>query len=515
MFERTQFDFNNLFIFEMANNHQGSVEHGLRIIDAMADIARKHEIRGAIKFQFRDLDTFIHPDFKESQTNKHIPRFLSTRLSDDQFRTLVEETKKRGLIAISTPFDEPSVDRIGRFDIDVIKIGSCSAQDWPLLEKAASANKPVIISTGGLAIKDVDKIVSFFQKRAVHFALMHCVAIYPTPNELLHLNHIEIMRNRYPRVVVGFSTHENPGDSNVIRVAYAKGARIFEKHVGVPYGEISLNAYSANPAEVDSWVRAYKEAADACGGESERIISEKEKQDLRSLMRGVYAKNEIKKGSRIHSSDVFFAIPLQEGQLACGRWVKGLIADRDYASGEPVTALIRPDQKSKKEIIYHAIHSIKGMLNQAKIPIGHDFKVELSHHYGIKRFHEIGCALIECFNREYAKKIIIQLPGQWNPPHYHKKKDETFQVISGNLIVTVDERKKILEPGDSLWIPRGVLHSFGTEMGALVEEISTTHYNNDSFYADKEIASLPREDRKTHLLNWGRHQLDGFENDGE
>lgn len=515
MFLREKFDFNSLFIFEMANNHQGSVEHGFRIIDAIADIAQKHSIRGAIKFQFRDLDTFIHPDFRNSQTLKHIPRFLSTRLTDEQFCALIARAKEKGLYVISTPFDESSVDRIGRLGIDVIKIGSCSAQDWPLLEKAAGANRPVIISTGGLTIKDIDKIVSFFQKRAVHFALMHCVALYPTPNEFLHLNQIEVMRNRYPGIIIGFSTHEDPSDYSVVRVAYAKGARIFEKHVGVALGDITLNAYSANPDQVDSWIRAYKETVDACGAKSERIISEKEKQDLRSLMRGVYAKQEIQKGMPIHSSDVFFAMPLQDSQLGSERWTKGLIADRNYVPREPISSALRKDVKSKKEIIYHAIHSIKGMLNQAQIPIGHDFKVELSHHYGIERFHEIGCALIECFNREYAKKIIVQLPGQWNPPHYHKKKDETFQVISGNFIVTVDEHKKNLEPGDSLWIPRGVLHSFGTETGAIVEEVSTTHYNNDSFYADKAIATLARDDRKTHLLNWGRHQLDGFEDEGE
>ena len=52
-----------LFVFEMANNHQGDVEHGARIISEMGQIAARHGVRAAVKLQYRDLDTFIHPDF--------------------------------------------------------------------------------------------------------------------------------------------------------------------------------------------------------------------------------------------------------------------------------------------------------------------------------------------------------------------------------------------------------------------------------------------------------------------
>ena len=503
-----KFDFNDLFIFEMANNHQGLKEHGLKIINAMADIADRQGVRAAVKLQFRDLDTFIHPDWRESKDNKHIPRFLSTRLTDEEFGALVEETKRRGMVSICTPFDEPSVDRIERLGIEVVKIGSCSAHDWPLLERVAAAGKPVICSTGGLTVRDIDKIVSFFQKRAVHFALMHCVAMYPAPNNKLHLNQIEIMRTRYPGITIGFSTHEDPSNMNAIRVAYAKGALIFEKHVGFPTDEISLNAYSATPQQAEAWIGAYKEAAEACGHEGERTIEEKEIADLKSLMRGVYAKEEISKGSVITREKVFFAMPLQEGQLVSGRWAEGLVADRDYEVNEGVSSALRPERPSKKDIVYHSIHAVKGMLNMARIPLNHDFAVELSHHYGIDRFHETGCTIVECFNREYAKKLIVQLPGQWNPEHFHKRKDETFHVLAGLLEVQVNGRRKALEPGDTLWVPRGVVHGFGTATGSIFEEISTTSHADDSFYADRHIAALPREDRKTRLLNWGQHQME-------
>ena len=101
--------FQDLFIFEMANNHQGSVEHGRRIIDAMAQIAERHGIRAAVKFQYRDLDSFIHPDYREREDVAHIPRFLSTRLDDGAFQALVAHVRDRALLPVITPFDEASV----------------------------------------------------------------------------------------------------------------------------------------------------------------------------------------------------------------------------------------------------------------------------------------------------------------------------------------------------------------------------------------------------------------------
>lgn len=509
------FNFNDLFIFEMANNHQGSVEHGKKIINEIADVSGKAGARGAIKLQFRDLDTFIHPHHRDSATNKHISRFLSTRLSEEQFSELVAEIRKRGLISVCTPFDEASVDMIGRLDIEIIKIGSCSARDWPLLERVSSAGKPVICSVGGLTISEIDRVVSFFQHRGIDFALMHCVAVYPTPNAQLYLNQIEIMRRRYPGVTIGFSTHEEPMNLDAVKLAYAKGARIFEKHVGVPAEGITLNSYSATPAQAADWLAAWKEAVGICGFESEeRPISDKEYGDLRSLKRGVYAKASIQKGTAIKKSDVFFAMPLQDNQLAVENWKEKLMADRDYNPDEAINLNAAPQKQSKKTIIYSVIHTVKGMLNSNFISLGHDFAVELSHHYGLEKFNQFGCVIIECINREYAKKLIIQLAGQMHPAHYHKRKDETFQVLSGVLEVEIEGRKKTLYPGDTIWVPRGVWHGFKTHKGVIFEEISTASFNDDSFYIDRNIANLPREARKTRLFNWGRHQFDEFDEEG-
>lgn len=503
-----KFDFDGLFVLEMANNHQGDLEHGKRIVREMAAVAKQAGVKAGIKLQFRDLDTFVHPAYRNSTENKHIQRFMSTRLTEAQFAELVREIRDNGLVSICTPFDEPSVDLIKKLGIDVLKIGSCSAKDWPLLEKAAESGLPMIVSTGGLSIKDVDNLVSFLDHRYVHFAIMHCVAVYPTPMEKLQLNHIERLRQRYPNLTIGFSTHEEPNNTDAIKVAYAKGARIFERHVGVPTETITLNAYSSTPEQVAKWIAAYKDAVAACGPEEERVIEPQEEKDLFILQRGIFAKRALKQGEPIGREDVFFAFPLQPGQLTSGKWRPTFVADRDYPAHAALSADLAKEGMSKKEIIYQAIHEIKGMLNNARIHVGTEFSTELSHHYGIERFRDIGTTIIDCVNREYCKKILVQLPGQQHPYHHHKKKEETFQVLAGEMWAELEGRRRILYPGDTLLVQRGVKHRFWSETGAIIEEISSTHYNDDSIYDDPAINAMPRADRKTKLINWGRHQFD-------
>ena len=148
-----------LFIFEMANNHQGSVEHGKRIIRELKEVCREFEadFDFAVKFQFRDLDTFIHPAYKRREDIKNVKRFMDTRLSMEQFQELYDEVKACGFKAICTPFDEPSVDHIVEMRFDYLKIASCSATDWPLLEKVAQAGLPVIASAAGTDMEDLKK----------------------------------------------------------------------------------------------------------------------------------------------------------------------------------------------------------------------------------------------------------------------------------------------------------------------------------------------------------------------
>lgn len=493
--------FENLVIFEMANSHQGSVEHGVNIIKEMAKIARKYNVKAAVKLQYRNLDTFIHPDYKGRTDIKHIPRFESTKLTYEQFSNLIDAIREEGLIAMSTPFDEDGVEWCQTQGLDIIKVASCSAMDWPLLEKVAEAGKPIIISTGGKSISDIDKIYNFFIHRNCEFAFLHCIAEYPAPMERLQLDFIERMRKRYRGIAIGYSGHEDPNDNMVPMLAVSKGATIFERHVGLPTDTITLNAYSMNPEQADKWVKAIVDAKNICSikKENDKYISQEEIDSLRSLCRGVFAKKPIKIGMPITAEDVFFAMPCAEGQMTSGEFSAGMIATKDYDVNE---ALSEKKKRTNVDMARSIIHDAKGLLFEAGIALGDNFEVELSHHYGMEQFRRVGAIIISIINREYCKKLIVVLPGQQHPVHLHKIKEETFQLLYGDLEGTMDDIPFVMKPGDTKTVLRNMRHSFASKNGAVFEEISTTHVKGDSYYDDPEIAKLDLMERKTIIREW-------------
>lgn len=491
-----------LFIFEMANNHQGDVEHGRRIIREIAEVCHGFSFDFAFKFQYRDLDTFIHPDYKNNREMKQVKRFEETRLSQEQFSLLKSELDQYGFLSICTPFDEKSVERIEEQQYSILKIASCSFTDWTLLERIAKSNLPIIASTAGVELEDIDNVVSFFRHRKRELALMHCVAEYPTPIQNLQLNQIDFLRKRYPEIAVGYSTHEKPSEFHAVQLAVAKGAVIFEKHVGVPTKESGLNAYSANPEEVRAWLTAAEEAYAMCGlADQHRPVTAKEKADLQSLRRGAFARAAIKKGEKIEMEKIFFAIPSTEGQVMANDMSKYTLyySNDDIEINQPVFQKAVSAKDIRPQVLA-CVTQVKDILRESNVAIPEGVGFELSHHYGLEQFDQFGVTIVNCINREYCKKILVMIPGQKHPSHYHQRKEETFHILYGEMMLELDGVISTCKRGDMVLVERGVKHRFWSETGVVFEEISTTHYANDSFYEDPNVCETQK--RKTGLTYW-------------
>lgn len=331
--------FEDLMVLELANNHWNDLSRGLKIISDFAKIVRFNNMRAAIKLQFRDVDNFIHNDFKNRDDIRYIKKTLATAMSKDDYRILVDAIRENSCITMATPFDEASVGLCEELGIQILKVASSDINDWILIEEIAKTRKPLVVSTGGSSLKDVDDIVSFCSKRNIPLALNHCVSLYPSDQEELELNQIDFLKNRYPGLPIGFSTHEcNDSLAASVMMAYAKGATLIERHIDIDHNNIPVSPYCSLPEDIDNMFKAYNQAKIVCGqpGTSKRLPKKKEIQYLNDLVRGVYAKYDLPAGHALHDDDIFMAIPLQKGQISCREFMRGEVLLKACKKGNPV-----------------------------------------------------------------------------------------------------------------------------------------------------------------------------------
>jgi N-acetylneuraminate synthase len=302
----------------MTNNHLGSLDRGLKIVEQHARIVRFNNVRAAIKLQFRDVESFVHKDYRNRSDIKYIRRITETKMSKADFELLVNSIRKYGCIPMATPFDEKSVDWCVEFEMPIIKVASADSNDWLLLEKIARTKKPVIVSVGGLSLKDMDDMVIFFENRNIPMAINHCVAAYPHEDSECELSQIDFLKKRYPDHTIGYSCHEYHDWTSSMHIAYAKGARTFERHIDIEDGGAAVAKYSSLPVQIDTWFKAFNKAKEMIGNsESHRKMHmEKEIAYLDSYVRGVYARVDLKEGLQLAEEDVYMAIPLQKGQIS-------------------------------------------------------------------------------------------------------------------------------------------------------------------------------------------------------
>ena len=317
--------FENLFVLEVTNNHQGSLKRALDIVHEHSRVVRFNNVRCAIKLQFRDVDSFVHKDFRDRNDIRYVRRVLDTKISKHDYAVLVEAIRKSGCLPMATPFDESSVDWCVEFDMPIIKIASADSNDWMLLERIAATRRPCIISFGATPLKDMDDVVTFFEHRNIPLAINHCVAAYPHEDSECELDQIDFLKNRYPGHTIGWSSHEYGDWHTSIAIAYSKGARTFERHIDINNDGFQVAKYSSLPDQIDEWFRAFHKVVVFSGtSHSERKLPlSKETAYLDTYIRGVYAKRDLQPGEILREEDIYLAIPLQKGQISCRELMLG------------------------------------------------------------------------------------------------------------------------------------------------------------------------------------------------
>jgi len=221
------------------------------------------------------------------------------KLSDADFRTLIDHARKTGIVAFSTPFDDEAVDFLAGLSMPAFKIASADLTCKPLLERVAGARKPVILSTGTSTLAEIDEALETLAARgSEEVVLLHCTLKYPCPPEGINLRMMTHMMQAFPGVPVGLSDHSL--GISVPQAAVAMGACMIEKHYtidktiqGSPDHHLSVD-----PGEARTMVDGIR-AIERAFGRSVKGLEPLEKDAFLYARRSVTSAKNIARGATI------------------------------------------------------------------------------------------------------------------------------------------------------------------------------------------------------------------------
>jgi N-acetylneuraminate synthase/sialic acid synthase len=300
-------------IAEIGHNHQGSLEKAKELFRAARDAGVD-----AVKLQKRDNRRLFTRELYESPYDNE-NSFGATygehrealELDRDAYAELRDYAAELDLVFFATAFDEASADLLEELDLPAYKIASGDLRNMPLLRHVASFGKPLLVSTGGATLEDVDRAVETVMPINPRLCVLQCTAAYPAAVEELELGVITTYRERYPDLVVGLSDHQD-GIAMAL-VAYMLGARVIEKHFTLSHAAKGTDhAFSLMPEGMRKLVRDMRRVPVAIGDGVKRPFPSEEK-PLQKMGKKLVAARALVAGHVLAEGDLVAKSPADGG----------------------------------------------------------------------------------------------------------------------------------------------------------------------------------------------------------
>jgi len=343
-------------IAEVGINHNGSLDIAKKLIDAAAEAGC-----GAIKFQVFKTE-HLYPktagklDWKDKEGKYSYDVYEASKsfeMPREWIPKLMSHCKERGLIFLASVFDEESADTLERAGVPAFKIASSTITHLPLIDHIAKKKKPLILSTGGAYLEEVEDAVRTVGRYHDEIAVMHCISKYPAPLRYCNLRVLDTLRSAFPSSVVGYSDHtEDPEKAPV--AAVARGAKILEKHITLDKNmEGPDHFFALEPDELKKMVAAVRNTEERLKRGEEIEVSEEllgspevHPYDIEEYMRKfthrrIFAREDIRKGQVLTKENLAVLRPGGiEGGLEPKYYEtlieKGFMAARDIKEGQPI-----------------------------------------------------------------------------------------------------------------------------------------------------------------------------------
>jgi sialic acid synthase len=253
-------------VAEISANHGGDVAKARAMVrTAQANGA------SAVKFQTRTPREVYSPamfsarfDSPHAMAESYGPHREALEPTETEWGELFTYCRKLGITAFSTPFDGRSADQLRNLDVPAFKIASGDITNTILIRQVARFGRPVILSTGGSTMDDVQRAYAVASEYTDQVALMQCSCIYPSPADILNLRAIEHYRTSFPETAIGLSCHYPDWTPGI--AAYTLGARLFEFHYTNDRSwKGTDNAFSLTPSMLGDFRRALDTTREALG----------------------------------------------------------------------------------------------------------------------------------------------------------------------------------------------------------------------------------------------------------
>lgn len=296
------------FIAEIGNNHNGSLERAIRLIDAAKNIGCT-----VAKFQLRNFASLYRGqgDLVEDLGVEYTKDLLRKyELSREDHVKLQIYCKSIGIEYMCTPWDSVSIDFLEKIGVKRYKVASADFDNIPLLEKLVQTEKPLILSTGMATYEEIKSRVDFLNQKNADITILHCNSTYPAPLEDIELNFLNRIKSLCKNY--GYSGHER--GIAVSLGAIALGSTVIERHITEDRClEGPDHAASLLPNEFKTLIQYGLEIKKALGSESivQRKLSQGALLNKENLGKSIVARHSMSRGHILTSNDLSIKSPGQ------------------------------------------------------------------------------------------------------------------------------------------------------------------------------------------------------------
>jgi len=291
-------------IAEVGGNHNGDPDAAYRLVEAAAAAGAN-----AVKFQTYKAETLVHPDQEplpivRKSYKTQLERFRSLELPWEVYESIMSMCRNLGIDFMTSPFDLGILDQMAPH-MPAVKIASGDLTYHQLIKAAVATGKPVILSTGMADLNEIHAAAALIP--VAQRVLLHCVSVYPLPDDQTNLRAINALQAAFPDTLIGYSDHTIGPEACLAAVAL--GARLVEKHFTLDTsqrpGDHVLSLDPTGMAEMVKQIRRIE----AMLGEPVKRPAPGEVDMRQWMRRGVYAAHELHEGTELSASDLLYVRP--------------------------------------------------------------------------------------------------------------------------------------------------------------------------------------------------------------